>query len=277
MGQLFSIGQFSKLTGLTPRALRFYDASGILCPRVTNPDTGYRYYTRDQAFLAERIRLLRSIDMPLEDIDLFIREDGCCAQDLLLSHKRRIEERITCYQGALAVLEDLEQHDVNTYQVRFKDVSAQAVIYKRLKTSFGQIEKVRSRAFRDLYGFLEQHHVTPAGPGFSADVGVVRLQSFDTEIDLGAECVYLDVGVPVPEPVPNDLFDTCVWPASKVAFIHHTGPYEPLFLVYRTLAAHLAGQGLSQVMQTREVYHVGYAQTGDKNQLETEVQFFLPP
>lgn len=63
-----TIGKFGRLTGLTPKALRIYAREGLLQPEVVNPATGYRYYTQAQAQVAERIRLLRSIDMPLQDI-----------------------------------------------------------------------------------------------------------------------------------------------------------------------------------------------------------------
>lgn len=40
----YSIGTFSKLTGTTIAALRFYDREGIFRPAYTDKNTGYRYY-----------------------------------------------------------------------------------------------------------------------------------------------------------------------------------------------------------------------------------------
>jgi len=275
VARLLTIGQFAELTGLTPRALRLYACEGLLSPCATNPETGYRYYTQDQAEVAARIRLLRSIDLPLEDIHLLL--EGHCDEDVLLGHRRRIEARIRCYTEALTMLEGLEQRDVSRYRVGVKEVPAEPVIYKRLKTSLRQIETVRARAFGELYGFLRQSGVSPTGPGFSAEGGPVALYRHAGEVDVEAHDCTLDVGVPVPEPIPNACFNTCMWPAGKVTYILHTGDYVPLFLVYRKLARHLLGQGLTEVRGTRELYHVGYAETGDKNRLQTEVQFYLPP
>lgn len=275
MARLLSIGQFAELTGLTPRALRLYACEGLLSPCVTNPQTGYRYYTQDQAEIAERIRLLRSIDLPLDNIYLLL--EHCCDEDVLRIHKERIEARIRCYQDALFLLEGLEQRDVSRYEVRFKEVPAEPVIYQRLKTSLRQIETVRARAFGELYGFLRQRGVSPTGPGFSAEVGPVALHRHAGEVDVAAEGCTLDVGVPVPEPILNACFDTRVWPAGKVAYILHTGTRVPLFLVYRKLAKHLLERGVTEVGGTRELYHIGYAETGDENRLQTEVQFYLPP
>lgn len=274
MTRLLTIGQFSNLTGLTPRALRLYAREGLLEPRATNPETGYRYYTQDQAEVAERIRLLRSIDLPLDDVHLLL--EGRCDDDVLRTHRARIEERIRCYQEALFLLEGLEQRDVSRYEARFKEVPAEPVIYQRVQTSLKQIETVRARAFGELYGFLRQRGVAPTGPGFSAEVGEVPLNRHTGEVDLTRYDCTFEVGVSVPEPIDNACFSTRVWPAGVVAYIVHRGDYEPLFLVYRKLAAHLLEQGLTVVRATRERYHVSYAETADKNHLETEVQFYLP-
>ena len=53
----YSIGHFSKVTGLTPRTLRFYDEQGILSPADTDNETGYRFYEVSQTADAERIRV----------------------------------------------------------------------------------------------------------------------------------------------------------------------------------------------------------------------------
>jgi DNA-binding transcriptional MerR regulator len=38
-----SIGEFSELSGLSPKRLRSYAASGVLTPAGVDPDSGYRY------------------------------------------------------------------------------------------------------------------------------------------------------------------------------------------------------------------------------------------
>ena len=58
---LLSIGEFSRRTRLTARALRHYDELGLLTPAIADDATGYRYYSPDQADVAERIRWLREM------------------------------------------------------------------------------------------------------------------------------------------------------------------------------------------------------------------------
>src|SRR6185437_12444132 len=66
--QLMPIGRFSRLTGLGVKALRNYAEVGLLVPAAVDDETGYRFYSPEQVDRAEAIRLLRKLDMPLEEI-----------------------------------------------------------------------------------------------------------------------------------------------------------------------------------------------------------------
>jgi len=46
--RLLTIGQFARACGLTAKALRHYDATGLLPPAFVDPGTGYRRYSEDQ-------------------------------------------------------------------------------------------------------------------------------------------------------------------------------------------------------------------------------------
>ena len=62
-----TIGNFSRVTGLTPKALRHYDAVGVL-PPAEIADNGYRLYDRAQVETGRLIRRLRDLDVPLEEV-----------------------------------------------------------------------------------------------------------------------------------------------------------------------------------------------------------------
>jgi DNA-binding transcriptional MerR regulator len=63
--ETLTIGEFGRRAGLSVKALRLYDVSGLLRPASVDPDTGYRRYRADQLERAHRISLLRRLDMPL--------------------------------------------------------------------------------------------------------------------------------------------------------------------------------------------------------------------
>jgi DNA-binding transcriptional MerR regulator len=88
------IGRFARLTGLTVKALHHYDEIGLLRPAHVDPDTGYRSYDAAQVERAEAIRLLRRLEVPLEDVaKLLDAEDDGLQKELLVDHQRRTAQR----------------------------------------------------------------------------------------------------------------------------------------------------------------------------------------
>lgn len=63
--QEMTAGDFSRATGLSPKALRLYADSGLLLPRRIDEHNGYRYYGQEQLGRAERITMLRRAGAPL--------------------------------------------------------------------------------------------------------------------------------------------------------------------------------------------------------------------
>jgi len=88
------IGRFARLTGLTVKALRHYDELGLLKPAEVDPETGYRTYAPEQVERAEAIRLLRRLEVPLEDIaKLLDNDDPVVHRRVLVDQQRRTAER----------------------------------------------------------------------------------------------------------------------------------------------------------------------------------------
>ena len=65
---MFSIGQFSKITGISIPTLRYYDERGLIVPEV-KMDNGYRYYVEDQLLHAQFVNNLKNVGLSLEAIE----------------------------------------------------------------------------------------------------------------------------------------------------------------------------------------------------------------
>lgn len=61
-------GEFSRRSQLSIKALRLYDQLGLLLPAAVDGHNGYRGYDESQLFTARLIVLLRSLDMPLQEV-----------------------------------------------------------------------------------------------------------------------------------------------------------------------------------------------------------------
>jgi DNA-binding transcriptional MerR regulator len=62
---LLGIGEFSRRSRLSPKALRLYERRGLLVPAHVDADTRYRSYRESQLATARLIAVLRGLDMPL--------------------------------------------------------------------------------------------------------------------------------------------------------------------------------------------------------------------
>ena len=60
------INEVEQLVGVTKRNIRFYEKEGLLSPDRT--DNGYRDYGEEDVEALRKIKLLRKLDVPLEEI-----------------------------------------------------------------------------------------------------------------------------------------------------------------------------------------------------------------
>jgi DNA-binding transcriptional MerR regulator len=106
--RLMPIGRFSRLTGVGVKALRHYDEVGLLVPAAVDDETGYRFYSADQVDRAEAIRLLRRLDMPLEEIrSTLAAGDPATLRAALVSHQRQIATRDAALRASRVRLQRL--------------------------------------------------------------------------------------------------------------------------------------------------------------------------
>lgn len=124
--QGLTIGEFGRRSGLSHKALRLYELSGLLPPDSVDPVTGYRRYRVEQLERARRIGLLRRLDMPLATIAEVLADDDDQAvrrldrwwseQEALMCRRRDTFE----YLRARLLGTDGRRHP---YQVRVREVS----------------------------------------------------------------------------------------------------------------------------------------------------------
>ena len=105
MEERLTIGAFARLTGLTPKALRHYDALGLLHPAAVERN-GYRLYDRGQVETGRLIRRLRDLDVPLEEIRVVL-DDPAQAGKRLEAFTRELEADLFRRQRNLHQLRNL--------------------------------------------------------------------------------------------------------------------------------------------------------------------------
>jgi MerR family mercuric resistance operon transcriptional regulator len=90
------IGQVAKLAGCTVKAIRFYEANGLL-PRPARSASGYRLYTdRDLKRLGfiQRLKLLRLPLVKIKELGLHLSEQECACAALRPHLQQTIQEQL---------------------------------------------------------------------------------------------------------------------------------------------------------------------------------------
>jgi DNA-binding transcriptional MerR regulator len=86
------IGDFSRMTFLSVKALRHYHEVGLLPPAAIDANTGYRRYQLEQVPTAQVIRRLRELGMSLDGVRAVIEAPDVRARNAAISaHLRRME------------------------------------------------------------------------------------------------------------------------------------------------------------------------------------------
>ena len=166
-----SIGEFSRLTRLSPKALRLYGELGLLLPARVDPDSGYRFYGEDQIEPARLVGLLRRLDMPLATIRELLALDGSEAAGALGTGGTAVEaegaERrsLVAYLQARLRGEEHAMYDINLRRMpqrtlisieRHVDMSGTAAFFEeafiRLRAAGPGLEGIAGVPFLVFYG-----------------------------------------------------------------------------------------------------------------------------
>jgi DNA-binding transcriptional MerR regulator len=267
MSNLIPIGRFSRVTRLSIKALRHYDDTGLLAPAWVDPASGYRYYTYAQVTGAEVIRILRSLDMPLDEIREVLAGGGRDAVAAVLDrHRERLQDEVDRRSRMLTFLLRLIEQEGSPmpYDVTVKEVPAQHAAMIRLHTTMGSISQDVGRGYATLGAAIGRAGIAIVGPPYLV---VTELADDDTPGQI-------ELGFPVATPFPSDGEVTgAELPAGLVAATVHHGPYDEEGPAYRAVEAWVQEHGHVHDGPPREVYLTTPDQVSDPSQNVTEIQF----
>ena len=106
----YSIGEFSKATGLRIHTLRYYEHENLIIP-LRNSSNRRRYSEKDIAWIAF-IKRLKATGMPIKEIKKYaaLRAKGDVTlserMEMLMQHRQSLDERIRQLQEHEAMLDE---------------------------------------------------------------------------------------------------------------------------------------------------------------------------
>ncbi|NBI67128.1 MerR family transcriptional regulator [Pseudoflavonifractor sp. 60] len=106
----YSIGEFSKVTGLGIHTLRYYEHENLIIP-LRNANNRRRYSEKDIAWIAF-IKRLKATGMPIKEIKKYaaLRAKGDATlserMEMLIQHRQSLNEQIRQLQEHEAMLDE---------------------------------------------------------------------------------------------------------------------------------------------------------------------------
>jgi effector-binding domain-containing protein len=265
---MFKIGDFSKLSQVSVRTLRYYEEMGLLAPIEVDRFTSYRYYSVDQLPRLNRILALKDLGFSLEQIAQLLDEELPPDQirGMLRMKQAEIRQQAEEERARLARVEarlrQIEQEGkMPTHEVVIKKVEPQLVAtIRRVIPNYGEIGQL----YNETFAYLGQHGARPAGP----PLAIYHDPEF-RERDADVE-----TAVPLASPLPSSerVAIRELPGAERMACVVHQGSYESVSEAYNTLMAWIGSNGYRIAGPCREVYLRGPESGPDASSYVTEVQ-----
>ena len=154
MDVLLTIGEFSKMTYLSVKALRHYHDIGLLEPIRVDPSTGYRRYGADQVGTAQAIRRFRDLDMPIDEVRQVLQAPDLAARNrAILVHLERMHEQLEQTQAVVASLQKLLTDSAPASRlIHIRRIPATRAVITRTNVSFVDCAEWLEPALNDLHG-----------------------------------------------------------------------------------------------------------------------------
>ncbi|WP_432662289.1 GyrI-like domain-containing protein [Wukongibacter baidiensis] len=260
---MLSIGEFSKICGVTTRTLRHYAEIGLIKPVHINLDNKYRFYDTSQLKDMLFIMRLKEYGFSLDTIAKMLEEDD---DKLLLNEiKKQVDEmsdRISKYENLKSrMLYDLEKLEkginimdyINEIEVSLVEMKPEKILSIRQKMSL----KEYHRYFGELYKLVEDDGLQIKG----APMAIYHDKEFDPESN--------DTELAVP--VIGESDNTRILDGGLCAMAVHKGNYSGLSSAYAKLTQWLETKGYRLTSPPFEKY----VKHGDINfdEFVTEVYF----
>ena len=115
------INEVEALVGITKKNIRFYEAAGLLTPR-RNSENGYRDYGEAEVDALRRIKLLRKLGVPLEEIRR-MQSGGHTVGDGMRRHLVTLERERENLEQSIRLCSALTDR-----QERLEDLDAGAIL-----------------------------------------------------------------------------------------------------------------------------------------------------
>ncbi|HWP79636.1 MAG TPA: MerR family transcriptional regulator [Candidatus Acidoferrum sp.] len=237
---LFPIGEIAATCGLSVNALRFYESKQLARPAYTDPESGYRYYSREDLLRLRAILGLKGAGLSLPEIKEYL--DGNMDRNTKIA---ALEERRDMLSLAIEDLKirNTAPGDLTVCELRLPE---RLCLCRTITAKDGE------GALRAIGGFYDEliRKGTPISckwPEFCEypDEGLLRGEFPVTDFTVTA-CLPVDKNNAPPHAVR--------YPAGDAVAVNYRGSYYELWRAYEAIGLYIAAHGYAPAGYPQEIY-----------------------
>ncbi len=259
---MLKISEFSKLSHLTIKALRFYEKEGLLKPASVDERSGYRFYETSQLEIAAKVKSYRQLDLSIEEIKAIF--SGADVKVILQEKFKSLSNEKQTIESRLSIIKSILEDKEMKYQVTEK-VIPEKIVYTAeavLKTYSDIMQWIPSvgqeclklnpniKCAEPPYEFCEYLD----GEYKEANVRIRHNEAVKT---FGKE---------------SERIKFKILPEAKLLSIYHKGPYDKIGEAYAFLMKYADQNGYHAAGLARECYIDGIWNKESEEDWLTEIQ-----
>ncbi|TQR21725.1 MerR family transcriptional regulator [Psychrobacillus vulpis] len=270
MENTFLIGEISRLFQVDIRTLRYYDTIDLFKPKFVDSATGYRYYSIEQFEQLNTILYLKSLNMPLKNIKLFL--DNREIDKILLLLKEQQLETEKRIQEFTQIQQKLENR---IHQITDAGNSKELNKIRKMDLPEREIVLLKQKIYKDnnlemLIRLLENNAKMKSAIflgkiGLSISIENLKIGSFD---EYNSIFIIVDT--------ENYCSDNAkILSKGTYLSIRFEGTHEDASPYYKKLMEHVEHKGYEILEDAIEVTLIDYGFTNDRSKFVTEIQILI--
>ncbi|MGN1419751.1 MAG: MerR family transcriptional regulator [Acutalibacteraceae bacterium] len=259
---MLKIGEFSKLSMLTVKTLRYYEKEGLLIPASVDEWTGYRMYETSQLQTAATIKALRQLDFSVGEIKSFLQ--GGSLKQALKEKAAELEAKKTDISVQISIIHYLSEDNEMKYQAVLKEIEP-CIVYseERVLNDYSEVTGLV------LSSATECRRLNPSIECAKPDYGFCEyLDGEHKEKDILTR--YSQAVVSAGKENERIKFRTL--PKTKAICVYHKGAYNLIGEAYSYLLNYAEKNGYKPAGVIRECYIDGMWNKDSVEDWLTELQ-----
>ncbi len=256
---MLTIGEFSKISRVSAKTLRYYDLIGLLKPEYVSRDTGYRYYEISQLRTMLLIARLKQYGFSLPEIAAYLSsQSDAYLLDVMQRKKSELKSQLLDQQRIINLMDQdikkierceyIMQSEYLVKTTEFKPLKVFSVRKKMSLKDFGV-------AYSELFAAMENNNVEPSGPCISV---------YHDE-DFNPENSDIEVGIVADNEKSRNLAP------GLCCYVTRIGPYDDFSPCYTALAEWIEREGYRISGPAIELYVKGCSDGISPDEYVTEI------